>query len=294
MLDSKIETFLAVVKYESYTATAQELHMTQPAVTQHIHKLEEYYGCKLVDSSKRSIKLTDAGNLLYEYLSLQQANEKHFMSMLHKTKQPLCVGASLSIADFYLSRLMTKKFSTDNERIRISVENTTALIHKLHTGELDCALVEGLFNNQMFDTRILIEVPFIAVVSSKHPLAKKTISLNKLHEYPLVLREPESGTREILENWLASKNDCCQSFKEIIELGSFTLIKEIVLNSNAVTFVYEGVVQNELAHGTLKRVNIKDFNLHHPFHFVFRKGDPQTNHLLDFYELLNENFKSLD
>lgn len=294
MLDSKIETFLTVVKCESYTATAQKLHMTQPAVTQHIHKLEDYYGCKLIDSSKRSIKLTDAGNLLYEYLSLQQANEKHFMSLLHKTIQPLCVGASLSIADFYLPRLITKKFSTDKERIRISVENTRALINKLHNGELDCALIEGLFNNQMFHTKILLEVPFIAVVSSSHPLASKQVTLDTLHEFPIALREPESGTREILENWLESKNDCCQSFKEIIELGSFTLIKEIVLNTKAVTFLYEGVVKNELANGSLKRINITDFNLHHPFHFVFRKGDPKTNHLLEFYELLNENFKSLD
>ena len=58
MLDHKIETFLTVVKYKSYTKTAEILHMTQPAVTQHIHKLEVYYNCKLVDSSQHTIKIT--------------------------------------------------------------------------------------------------------------------------------------------------------------------------------------------------------------------------------------------
>lgn len=74
MLDSKIETFINVIKYKSYTLAAEKLHMTQPAVTQHIHKLESYYGCLLIDSSRHTVKPTQAGMLLYEYLRLQKAN----------------------------------------------------------------------------------------------------------------------------------------------------------------------------------------------------------------------------
>lgn len=294
MLDTKIDTFLAVAKYENYTNAAQSLNMTQPAVTQHIHKLEDYYGCQLVDSSKRSIRLTEAGLLLYEYLSLQQANEQQFRNLLSKTIQPLRMGASLSIADYYLSKIINNNIFQEKERLRISVENTKNLLQKLHTNELDCACIEGLFNHEMFEAYPLIEVPFIPVVASNHPYANKSITLKQLHEFPLVLREPESGTREILENWLEFKNARCQSFKEIIELGSFTLIKEIVANSTAVTFLYEGVVKNEIANGQLKKLSLKEFNLQHPFYFVFRKGDPKTKHLLAFYSQLNDNFKSLD
>ena len=83
--------------------------MTQPAVTQHIHKLEAYYNCKLVDSSQHTIKITNAGKRLYTYLSLQQANEKHFFHLLKNTVRPLCIGASLSIADYYLPQFLIKK-----------------------------------------------------------------------------------------------------------------------------------------------------------------------------------------
>ncbi|MEG0176437.1 LysR family transcriptional regulator [Anaerorhabdus sp.] len=293
MLDIKIETFIAVVHYESYTAAAESLHMTQPAVTQHIHKLEDYYDCKLIDSSKRSIKLTESGKLLYNYLSLQKANEDKFKLQLKKTINPMCLGASLSIADYYLPRLIKKQFNFSKERIRISVSNTTTILHELSNGNLDCALVEGLFDNDIFESIELIKVPFIPVVSHSHPYANKSVTINQLHQFPLVLREPCSGTREIFENWLLQKNDSFKSFSECIELGSFTLIKEIVAKTNAVTFLYEGVANKEIKNNKLSTLNLKGFKLEHPFYFIYRKGDPDTSHLLDFYKTLFTNFSSL-
>ena len=258
MLDHKIETFLTVVKYKSYTKTAEILHMTQPAVTQHIHKLEAYYNCKLVDSSQHTIKITNAGKRLYTYLSLQQANEKHFFHLLKNTVRPLCIGASLSIADYYLPQFLIKNLLTDKDRIRITVENTTNLLKKLQNGDIDCAFVEGIFDT-----------------ASTHPLSNKEVTLQQLQDYPLILREPDSGTREILENWLSQRNVSPQSFQTVIEIGSILLIKKLISQSSAVTFLYEGVVKKELSNGKLAHVKIKDYQLQHPLYFIYRKGDPK-------------------
>ena len=76
MLDSKMDTFLTVARLGSYTLAAQELHITQPAVTQHIRKLEEHYGCRLVDFTGHQLRLTQAGELLCQYGTLQNANER--------------------------------------------------------------------------------------------------------------------------------------------------------------------------------------------------------------------------
>ena len=65
MLDTKIFTFLKVAQHRNYTRAAAELNLTQPAVTQHIKKLEEYYNCTLIDIDGKSVKLTEQGKLLY-------------------------------------------------------------------------------------------------------------------------------------------------------------------------------------------------------------------------------------
>lgn len=275
MLDNKVETFITVVKYKSYTKTAEILHMTQPAVTQHIHKLEAYYDCQLVDSSQHTIKITDAGKRLYTYLSLQQANEKHFIHILKNTVKPLCIGASLSIADYYLPQFLIKNLLTDKDRIRITVENTTNLLKKLQNGDIDCSFVEGIFDTALFETKLYKNEAFIPVVAPEHPLANKEASLQQLQDYPLILREPDSGTREILENWLSQKNVSPQSFQTVIEIGSILLIKELISQSSAVTFLYEGVVKKELSNGKLAHIKIKDYHLYHPLYFIYRKGDPK-------------------
>lgn len=292
MLDQRAETFLNVVRLKSYTATAQVMHLTQPAVTQHIRKLEEYYQCQFVDSSHRSIKITNAGMLLFEYLSLQQANETSFSAILKKMQRPLCFGASLSIADYYLSPILANYMLHYSRRIRIDVQNTANLLIKLQNGELDCALIEGIFNTLLFETKTFCCEPFIPVVSIEHPFANQQCCLEELIHYPLVLREPTSGTREIFEQWLYQENYRVHSFLNIMEVGSFTLIKELVANSLGVTFVYEGVVREELAIGKLARLHLERNQIIHPFLFVYRKGDPNQAEILQLFQTLYQEYQT--
>lgn len=284
MLDLKIETFLRVARLGSYTAAAQSLHLTQPAVTQHIQKLEQHYGCKLVDSTRRSARLTEAGKLLYEYLSLQRANEEQLTGLMRNVVEPLRVGATLSIADYYLPGLLLERLLTDEPRIRISVGNTARLLEELHTGVLDCAFIEGLFDAALFQSNIFCQARLVPVVAAGHPLLGRTITLEELHGYPLVLREPHSGTREVLENWLQQQNDTPQSFAQMVELGSFTLIKELLRRSQAVAFVYEGVVRREMDAGELSILEVERCQIIHALRFVYRKGDPNSAALERFYK----------
>lgn len=284
MLDAKIETFLQVVRLGSYTAAAQSLHLTQPAVTQHIQKLEQHYGCKLVDSARRSARLTEAGKLLYEYLSLQQANEEQLTGLMRNVVEPLRVGATLSIADYYLPGLLVDHLLSGDTRVRITVGNTARLLEELRTGELDCAFIEGLFDAALFQSNTFCQARLVPVVAAGHPLLGRSVTLEELHGYPLVLREPHSGTREVFENWLRQRNDTPQSFAQMVELGSFTLIKELVHRSQAVAFVYEGVVHKEIEAGTLSVLEVEQYQIIHDLRFVYRKGDPLSAVLERFSE----------
>lgn len=284
MLDSKIETFLCVAEFKSYTAVAEHLHLTQPAITQHIHKLEAHYGCKLIDSTRRNVRLTAAGELLFEYLNLQRANERQFSALLRGTVETLRVGATLSIADYYLSASPIDRILTDGIPMNIMVGNTARLLSDLNSGILDCAFIEGLFDATLLETRIFCHPPFLPVVAVGHPLAGRTVTLEELHPYPLILREAHSGTREIFETWLRGQNDAIHSFTHTVELGSFVLIKQMVQRTQGITFLYEAVVRQELTDGVFCPLDLAGFHVAPSLRFVFRKGDPRQRTLESLFE----------
>lgn len=153
MLDAKIQTFLEVAAQGSYTRAAERLHLTQPAVTQQIHRLEEHYGHRLVDTCGRVVRLTEAGMLLEHHASMQLANERRFMERMAAEEPPLSLGATLSIADYYLPGPLARALA-GGLAPRVTVGNTQVLTGRMLAGELDCALVEGLFDRTLFEAHV--------------------------------------------------------------------------------------------------------------------------------------------
>ena len=111
MIDIKLKTFIEVVDCKSFTRAAEHLHLTQPAVTQHI---------------------------------------KQFESQLYKVAIPLTIGSTLSIADYYLPEILGQYLTSSSQRCQIYVNNTQTLVQKMIDGEVDCAFVEGQFDPQLF------------------------------------------------------------------------------------------------------------------------------------------------
>lgn len=101
MLENRHRTFLALCRHESFTKAAEHLHITQPAVSQHLKYLEEYYDCQLIDTSNRKIKLTQEGELLKGFTTTVYADAQHFKENLQvlKTEEilPFNFGATLTI-----------------------------------------------------------------------------------------------------------------------------------------------------------------------------------------------------
>lgn len=286
MLDIKILTFIKVVETKSYTAAAEELHMTQPAVTQHIHRLEEHYGRRLIEFAGRSLELTEAGRIFYEYANLQKANETLLTQKLSGVTKTLRIGATLSIADYYLPDALNRYLLRERQGIRMFVANTDTLLERMIQGELDCAFVEGNFDRTVFEAREFCRARFLPAVSVNHPLAGKKVDFEELYTYPLILREPGSGTRALLENYLSQRNDSPESFVRLIEMNSFVMIKKLLQVSQAVSFVYEMVAAEEAGRGELGFLDIKGYEVSHPLHFIYLKNCMEREEAEIFYEKL--------
>jgi DNA-binding transcriptional LysR family regulator len=269
MLDIKIFTFLKVAELKNYTKAAAYLNLTQPAVSQHIKKLEEYYGCKLIEIEGKSVNLTEGGKALYNYANFQAANEKQLINRLKSIETPLKIGATLSIADYYLPSYLNSYISNSNELFSLTVKNTKSIIEMLLNNELYCAFIEGIFDKSLFYYHEFCTTKFIPVARKGHPLGGKNSYLPEFHNYPLILREEGSGTREIFENYLYQNNDSILSFKKIFEISSFGIIKKVLKNSDAISFMYEDVAKQEVENGELCYLSLKGYSIERPLYFIY-------------------------
>lgn len=275
MLDYRAHTFLAVYRHLSYTRAAEGLHISQPAVSQHIRQLEQHYGCQLFFKIGRGIEPTPAAKVLYRALSTMEHDEERLqadidaLGDMRARRAPLRFGCTRTIADYVAPRLIINHLSRHpDERILMQVENTAELVARIEDGAIDFALVEGSFDRASFDHEVLSHERYIAVAN--RPLAPG--HLESLLKQRLILRETGSGTREILEQHLATRNLSVEDFAGIIELASIPAIKACVRSGAGVTFLYRAAVDDELARGELFDVTPADTQIEHDFALIWQRG----------------------
>ncbi len=274
VLDYRVRSFLAVCSLGSYTRAAAELHITQPAITQHIRALEAHYGCALFERSGRVMRLTPAGELARRRLAVAANDEERLCRELaalanEGARRTLRLGCTRTIADYLAPRLLAHMTRTGGQgSVAMRVGNTAELTAALDVGALDLALVEGSFDRSRFDAEVLSRESYIAVARA----GVRATSLEGLLDRELVVREKGSGTREILERLLGAHDVALDDFAGLIELGSIPVIKVVVGEGDAVTFIYRIAVEDELASGALVDVTPPDLALEHDFTGIWERG----------------------
>jgi DNA-binding transcriptional LysR family regulator len=287
MLDFRIETFLMVWNEKSYTRAAEKLFVTQPAVSQHIKSLEERLGAALFRSVGRQLHLTDAGLLLYRYAAAAQAEGSKTEALIRSkaTAVPLRFGATRTIGEYVLSHPLRQYLKTQPEvELSMIVDNTDILLGKLLQGGIDFAFIEGVFDRQEFATNVFLQDAFLAVCAPDDPLAAGPADLSQLFARRLLMREPGSGSRVVLENALAGLNATTGDFSHVVEMGNVEVIKELVADGLGVAFLYERSVHKELESGQLARINLKNFSVRHDYSFVRLKNSVYEQTYQDFLE----------
>lgn len=283
MIDHRIDTFLSLCKTNNYTETAQELNMTQPSVTQHIQYLEKYYQVQLVSKKGKQFTLTEEGKMLQKYAKRIKANSERITPLLHRIKkgvETLKFGATLTIGEYMMPPILLELFEENSEtRVSMFVENTQLLLEMLWKGEIDFALLEGHFEQNEFDSQLISNETYIGLCSPDNPIANKSNDLQDLLSQNLIIREAGSGTRDILEHTLYNQNLSVENFNRTIEIGNMNAIKELCRHNMGITFMYREAVKKELEAGDLAEIPLNNFNISHPFSFVYLKNSPDIAQL---------------
>lgn len=154
MLDFRVETFLTVCQTMNFTEAARLLHITQPAVSQHIHGLEKQFDAVFFQYEGKRLSLTAAGQLFYRTALAMRHDVDHLKQQLSQvdTAPVLNFGATLTVGEYIMPPMLLRLLKTRPEvRLRMLVENTDVLLKLLNQGEIDFAIVEGYFPRQTYE-----------------------------------------------------------------------------------------------------------------------------------------------
>lgn len=143
MLDFRVETFLAVCRHMNFTKAARELNITQPAVSHHMHYLEQAYGTALFQHNGKRLQLTEAGEILRRTLMTMKHDEQHLQKRMQQVAsgtRDYSFGATLSVAEFMINEALGRFLRLHpDSHIQMQVADTKVLLSKLDSGELDFA-----------------------------------------------------------------------------------------------------------------------------------------------------------
>lgn len=270
----QLHIFYTVAEHGSFSAAAAALHMTQPAVTMQIQSLEEYFGCKLLIRSTKRIELTEAGRTLLPYakrsLALIRETEEAMTRFTHKLEGRLQLGASLTIGEYVLPRLLGP-FARLYPHIQIMmrVMNTTQIVEEIVQHQLNFGLVEAPVHHEDLESEAVMEDELMLVVPAGHALDRSaSATLEEAVGYPFVLREAGSGTRQVMEEELSKRGVMPGDMNVVMELGSTGAVKSAVEAGVGITMLSPSSVKHEVALGLLRTVPITGISFKRQFFAV--------------------------
>ncbi len=267
MIDNRMYTFLELCNTMNYHKTAENLNMTQPAVTQHVKHLENIYGCKLFEYTNKKLFKTNKCLELEKYTrSIISLNITAIQELSTSEKVKINIGATKTIGEYLLKNALRSFIFEDNCEITVTIDNTEVLLNKLNHFELDLLMLEGYVDKGKYKHQKISNELIVGICSLSHPFANTEVCLSEIFLQNTVLREQGSGSRAVFESFLTQKGYSIDHFKNKTILSSNSLIEYAVQNNFAISFVYDVIPHNN---SNLATFNIKDSKITHEFNYIF-------------------------
>lgn len=300
MLSAKLKTLLAVSEVQNFTKAAEQLSLTQPAVSHHISQLEEELGVALFIRAKGGLTLTNEGEIVVQYARrMASLYDKLKLDLVNSQKQitNLKIGithtAESNLTTEVLAKCSEKSSNESNSfSITIITDSINNLYTKLANYEIDLAIVEGTATNHDFNSLVLDTDFLVCVMSNSNPLSRNSmITLRQLKKERLILRLPSSATRMLFESTLQSINDSLDDYNVVIEVDNIATIKDLVRKNLGVSILPKSACIKELRKKKLTALPIKNLNMIRETRIVYNKDFAHEDILQKIIEIYQETAK---
>ncbi|MDR0431038.1 MAG: LysR family transcriptional regulator [Tannerellaceae bacterium] len=276
-MDFRLSAFVSVAHNLNFTRAANELHISQPAISRHIQELETAYKTQLFDRSGSKVRLTHSGEVFLKYaediLERYRTLRLEMNLMTGNFVGELRVGASTTIAQYVLPLILAKFITMfPDVRLTITSGNTEQVEQALEEHLIDVGLIEGSHRKRSFKYLPFAKDELVLVTNTKNNIADE-VSVDELCVLPLVLRESGSGTLEVIERALTAHGKKVAQMNILLQLGSTESIKLFLENCPSVfAIVSVASVTKELLNNTLKVIEVTNLDLKRVFAFVVNQG----------------------
>jgi len=269
----QLSVFEAVARHLSYSRAAQEMHLTQPAVSMQIKQLEENVGMPLFEQLGKKIYLTEAGRELSHYsrvIAQQLSEAETVMNDLKGLQRGRLKISVASTANYFAPQLLanfSQRFPTVT--VSLDVTNRQALLAQLANNEMDMAIMGQPPEGLDLVAESFMENPLVVIAPIKHPLAgAKKIPLERLQSETFLVREQGSGTRIAMERFFKQHG---AQFHAGMEMSSNEAIKQAVQAGLGLGILSLHTIGLELETKRLKVLDVKGFPIMRHWYVVHRK-----------------------
>ncbi len=237
--------------------------MTQPAVTFQIRQLEEHFDTRLFDRANGRIALTPAGVVALDYaeriLALSAELDRKLKEMSGHEAGPLLIGASTTIAEFLLPKILGE-FKSRHPAVvpQLVVANSEVVQARVAGRSLDLGFIEGDSHLPTLVTEVCCDDELQVVCAPSHPLARqKALALQTLTEHPYISRELGSGTREVIDHYLHKEGLAPDSLHVVMEASSPEALKGLVATGLGFAIMSRATAEKEVRLGDLVHIPLE-------------------------------------
>ncbi|WP_194349982.1 LysR substrate-binding domain-containing protein [Pontibacter beigongshangensis] len=288
IFDFRLKVFYTVARKLSFTKAANELFITQPAVTKHINELEQQLGVGLFKRQGNSISITPAGQILLEHaqkiFQIYATLENDLVQLTNTSGGNIHIGASTTLAQYVLPRILAR-FKSAHPAIHFTFTtgNSEQIEHQLIHEEIDIAIVEGISHHPQIMYEPFVKDEIVLVTRSNGRLARKNeIKPEHLLTLPLILREHGSGTLDVIYNELSKAGIHPKDLLIEIQLDSTESIKQYLLHADCAAFLSIHSIEEELQQNKLSIIDIKGIDIYRSFQFITLHG--QASRLIQIFK----------
>lgn len=270
----QLRVFETVARRLSYTRAAEELHLSQPAVSMQVRQLEEEIGLPLFERLGKAVSLTEAGREVFEYSRSINQTLRDLEEVIDSIKG---VGAGcLSIAvastvNYFAPRLLAQFHQRyPGVQLELDIANRERLVRLLEANSVDLVLMGQPPGEVDVESEIFLDNPLVIIAPAEHPLAEASrIPLAALADEVFIMREPGSGTRLALERHFAEQGI---PLHQGMQMTRNEAVKQAVRSGLGLSVVSLHTIELEVETGRLVILDVEGFPLLRHWFLVYRRG----------------------
>lgn len=291
---NQLQVFLKVVDKGSVTKAAEELHLTQPAVSIQLRNFQDQFDIPLTEIVGRKIYVTQFGKeiavaarQILEQVSAINYKTQAYKGMLFGQLKIAVVSTGKYVMPYFLS-----DFITDNPNVELvmDVSNKVKVIDSLQSNDIDFALVSILPANMLIERVDLLINKLYFVGNHRTANAAMKASKVDLGELPLIYREKGSGTRQTMEKFIEQKRI---SAKKQIELTSNEAVKQAILAGLGYSVMPLIGIRNEIRNKELRIIPVKGLPIKTMWSLVWLKGKRHSPVAAAYLDFINRNKENI-